>query len=134
MKKFVIPMVLLTMSIANLNAECTKDCNGCKKNSFDLKINVSGITELEGNLLICIGDMSVPQAVKGDMRAVDDYEMTFSFDNVEYGEIPVNVFQDLNGNNNLDFDEWGRPVEPCFSEKLQFSEKNNVLSVELKEY
>lgn len=52
-----------------------------------------------------------------------------------YGkEVQVQAFQDLNGNNTLDFDGYGRPTEPCLQTVITPDVETPVIDLQLVQY
>lgn len=66
---------------------------------------------------------------------VDSGTVTVAFDSIPAGDamIMMQAFQDLNGNGNLDFDGYGRPVEPCVRTSMPVA-SDGYYQVELKQY
>ncbi|MBD5356793.1 MAG: DUF2141 domain-containing protein [Bacteroides sp.] len=49
-------------------------------------------------------------------------------------DISINAFQDLNENRALDFDSYGRPVEPCLRTKITPKEDKGVYEFRMIQY
>lgn len=49
-------------------------------------------------------------------------------------QIDIKAFQDMNGNRTLDFDSYGRPVEPCLQTKATVGPDDTSLELHLMQY
>lgn len=127
----MVMMVAILVVVKAQNAKCSENCE--IKTNGEMVVIVNGVEELEGSVLLCVGEMNSHNSYT-DMKSADDYEIIFSFKSVAYGEYPVQAFQDMNSNFTLDMDEYGRPLEPCVATKAELDEKNNVVTIELKKY
>lgn len=83
----------------------------------ELKVKINNINTLEGSLYIALYDcaedyMDTEKAAFKDMIPVDETEEMVIFHNIPEGEYAVAVFQDLNGNGELDVRGMGIPKEP----------------------
>ena len=83
----------------------------------ELKVVVNNIAPVEGDIYVAIYDhpekyMSVEMAVFKQMVPVKEETETIIFSNVPEGEYAIAVFQDLNGNGELDLKSAGIPKEP----------------------
>ena len=83
----------------------------------ELKVVVNNIAPVEGDIYVAIYDhpekyMSVEMAVFKQMVPVEAETETIIFSNVPEGEYAIAVFQDLNGNGELDLNSAGIPKEP----------------------
>lgn len=79
-----------------------------------LQINVEKINSLEGKIYIGIyteNDFLIKPVVSGGTEIKDNIA-TALFENLDYGTYAIAAYQDVNGNQNLDRDEYGRPTEP----------------------
>lgn len=99
----------------------------------ELKVIVTGIKEAKGNIMIAIGSPENPQAMIADMIALESTDdLVCEFKNVPVGKVNLYVFQDMNGNYQLDQDENQIPVEPCYTkEKLKIEEGTNEIKIKL---
>jgi uncharacterized protein (DUF2141 family) len=98
----------------------------CKSQTVDLTVVVKGVKEVKGSIMVAAGDMSKPQEMKYDMAGVastDDAVLVLK--EVPVGRCDLFVYQDLNGNYQLDRDEEDIPVEPCYM-KEKVSVKDGV--------
>lgn len=82
-----------------------------------LTITVTNIHPVDGKLYIAVYDteehyMSVEQAAFKKIAVVKDKKQEISFTDIPDGEYAVAVFQDLNGNGQLDTMKNGIPNEP----------------------
>ncbi len=107
--------------------------NSVMGQTADLTIEVKGIKEVKGKILVAIKDSEDPQKLIYDMVTVEKKEGVFCIlKNVPIGKVDVSLFQDLNDNFKLDMDEQNTPVEPCYSkEKVKITENENKLVVKL---
>lgn len=99
-----------------------------------LTVEVKGIKEAKGQVLIAIKSSEDPQKSIYEMVAVSDKEaVTCLLKNVPVGKVDISAFQDLNGNFQLEMDEEHKvPVEPCYSkEKHLIREGENKLTIKL---
>ncbi len=96
----------------------------CKAQKTDVTVTVKDIKEVKGKIMIAIGDISNPEKMIHDMIDVEEPgEVSCLLKDVPFGKTNVYVFQDLNGNYNLDKNEKGIPIEPCFTkEKVMIKE------------
>ena len=83
----------------------------------ELKVVVNNIAPVEGDIYVAIYDhpekyMSVDMAVFKQMVPIKEETETIIFSNVPEGEYAIAVFQDLNGNGELDLKSTGIPKEP----------------------
>ncbi|MCD8044125.1 MAG: DUF2141 domain-containing protein [Tannerellaceae bacterium] len=99
----------------------------------DLTIEVKGIKEVKGNILVAVTNSNDPQQMVYDMIPVTGKEaIVHTLENVPVGLVDVSVFQDLNENYQLDMDGQQIPVEPCFrKQKVKIQEDTNKLVVKL---
>ncbi|MCD8176459.1 MAG: DUF2141 domain-containing protein [Tannerellaceae bacterium] len=99
----------------------------------NLTIEVKGIKEVKGSILVAVTSSSDPQQMVYDMIPVTGKEtIVHTLENVPVGLVDVSAFQDLNENYQLDMDEQQIPVEPCFrKQKVKIQEDTNKLVVKL---
>ncbi|MCM1356789.1 MAG: hypothetical protein NC212_10345 [Staphylococcus sp.] len=106
--------------------------NICDNPSMQLRF--SDIPYPEGKLFVAVssGDSRIL------MTAVDVESDTVSIpvnlSGFEGKELNVQAFQDLNGNNILDFDSYGRPQEPCLQTNLTPDTRTGELHLKLIQY
>jgi uncharacterized protein (DUF2141 family) len=106
----------------------------CKaRQAADVTVVVRGMKEVKGNILVAAGDLSDPQAMKSGMVEVTSKDSVVCvLKDVPVGRCNLYVYQDLNGNRQLDTDENRIPVEPCYTkEKVNVGEGANVIAVKL---
>jgi len=79
-----------------------------------LEVNVEKINSLEGKIHIGIFTENnfLNQPVISSGTDVKDNMAKAMFENLEFGTYAIAVYQDVNGNDKLDKDEYGRPTEP----------------------
>jgi uncharacterized protein (DUF2141 family) len=83
----------------------------------ELNLVVSNITPQGGDVYVAVYDhsesyMSIEMAVFKKMVAAEGETQTIVISDVPYGEYAIAVFQDLNGNGELDIKGAGIPKEP----------------------
>lgn len=85
-------------------------------NAADLSLNVEGINQQEGRLMIALfqGEDGFDAFKPAQANAVDvsGSTMTVSFPDLEPGEYAIRMFQDVNGDYQLNLGEHGIPSEP----------------------
>lgn len=64
----------------------------------------------------------------------DSVLVPVEYDGVAGESVTVNAFLDLNDNRQLDFDTYGRPVEPCLRTTVVLSEEKNIHELKLISY
>ncbi|MDR1224949.1 MAG: DUF2141 domain-containing protein [Tannerella sp.] len=110
-------------------------CTGmvCKAQTADVTVVVRGIKEVKGNILVAAGDRTDSQDVKYGMIEVTSKDSAvYVLKEVPVGRHPLYVYQDMNGNHQLDMDENRIPVEPCYrKEKMDVKEGANRIEVRL---
>lgn len=110
-------------------------CTGmiCKSQHADVTVAVKGIREAKGKILIAAGDKSKPQEMKYgmvDVTSTDD--VVYVLKDVPVGKCTLSLFQDMNGDYQLDMDENQIPVEPCYTkEKVDIKEGVNRIEIKL---
>lgn len=99
----------------------------------ELTIEIKGIKEAKGVILVMVKDCEDPQKLiydKVEVKQKDNAILTLK--EVPIGKVDVSLFQDLNGNFKLDMDEQNIPIEPVYSkEKLKIKEGENKLVARL---
>lgn len=84
----------------------------------ELTLEIKGITEKKGNILITVQSSEDPQQVIYDRIPVaEKNSITHIFKDVPAGKADISIFHDLNENYKLDTDENNIPVEPCYTKK-----------------
>lgn len=83
----------------------------------ELKVVVSNITPLEGDIYVAVYDhsetyMDVEKAAYNQIARVEAETETIIFSDIPEGDYAIAVFQDLNGNGTLDLKPAGIPKEP----------------------
>ncbi|MEE4257236.1 MAG: DUF2141 domain-containing protein [Bacteroidales bacterium] len=83
----------------------------------ELQLTISNIYPVEGELYIAVYDneqdyMDIEKTAFRKIVPVDSETLVVVFENVPYGEYAISVFQDLNGNGELDEKKIGIPAEP----------------------
>jgi uncharacterized protein (DUF2141 family) len=122
-------------------------------NEANIKLNISGIKNLKGNLKIAIYDkpenfLQETHLFQAKILKIDKPQITTYFDNIPSGNYAISIYQDINKNNKLDTNIFGIPEEPYgFSnnakgsfgppsfKESQFSipaDKNVTMNIELK--
>lgn len=125
MKKSVL---LFTLSAATFTAMAADDaCSPCS-------INFEQIPYVEGTLYVSVTEGE--NKVLLEAVEVENDTVSFPVCLCEYNgkTLSVNAFQDLNGNKQLDFDNYGRPTEPCLRDQLTPSTDAKTYPFDLIEY
>lgn len=83
----------------------------------ELKLTVSNIDPIEGNIYIAIYDsddtyMDIEKTAYREIVKVTSETQSILLDDIAAGEYAIAIFQDLNGNGELDTKGMGMPVEP----------------------
>lgn len=99
----------------------------------ELTIEIKGIKEAKGIILVMVKDCEDPQKLiydKVEVKQEDNAILTLK--ELPIGKVDVSLFHDLNGNFKLDMDEQNIPIEPVYSkEKLKIKEGENKLVARL---
>lgn len=104
--RFALPLTVLTISLLALtNAK-----------AVDLNVEVSGVTEAKGDVMVALFNKSEGWLRKGviasNMAPAQVGTVKVSFPNLTEGEYAVSVIHDVNGNKKLDANAIGMPIEP----------------------
>ena len=92
----------------------------------ELKINITNILQLKGNLIIELVDKQGFDSddvisIQSVQMTVEETEMSMSLADLPPGEYALQVFQDMNNNNDIDFSIFSGPEEPFgFSNNPEF--------------
>ena len=80
----------------------------------NLTITFDSISQPEGELYIGIYEKGnfLQQPTTGKILKVNTEDNQVIFEGLAHGEYAVSVYQDLNGNQQFDMDEYGMPAEP----------------------
>jgi Uncharacterized protein conserved in bacteria len=99
----------------------------------ELTVVIKGVKEAKGNIMIAVGDKANPQEMISDMiRVVNTDDITCVLKNIPVGKTNLYVFQDINGNFQLDTEEKQIPIEPCYTkEKITVKEGENKIEIKL---
>lgn len=99
-----------------------------------VKVSVVNLPFVEGTLFVAVFDGE--KMVEGKVIAVeaDRIDVHFDLSAYEGKKLELKAFQDLNGNGDIDFDEYGRPTEPCLLETLSGGNADQSLSFELQQF
>ena len=98
-------------------------------------IVVKNLPYAEGTLYIAVLDGDKP--IDQQALAIEADSVSVPVDLSKYAgkEISVNAFQDLNDNQNLDMDQFGRPTEPCVMTTVKVSDCPCAsYDIELRQY
>lgn len=79
-----------------------------------LNIKIEKINTLDGEIYIGIftEDNFLMQPVRSSGTETNAGTATAVIENLDYGTYAVSAYQDVNGNQKLDMDDYGRPTEP----------------------
>lgn len=124
MKKLILLLAAITACASTFAGECCKN-------------SVIRFTELpfaEGTIYVSVscGEESILQsAVEVES---DTVSLPVDLSKWDGKKIEVKAFQDLNDNKTLDFDTYGRPLEPCLQTTTTVDSKSPVLDLKLIQY
>lgn len=106
---------------------------GVMGQTTELTIEIKGIKEARGKILVLVKDCEDPKKEIYDMAEVKQAgSLILTLKEIPVGKVDVSLFQDLNDNFKLDMDEENIPIEPVYSkEKLKIKEGGNKLVVKL---
>lgn len=87
---------------------------------------------IEGSLFVAVCDGD--KILEGKVAEVESDKVDVEIDLSAYAgkKLGVKAFQDLNGNGDIDFDDFGRPVEPCLLGEMTVN--GEIHSFELMQY
>ena len=105
MKNSLIMLVLILIGL-NLNAQ-----------SGEVEVEITDVVaEWGGSLIIGLfeenGFPRAGQAMVSDTIPVRDIKAAYNFETIPVGKYAIAVFQDINGDDKLNRDVYGRPTEP----------------------
>ena len=105
----------------------------CNAQSADVTVVVDGIKDVKGKVMVAAGSQTNPQGMKYNMVEVTTKEKVVCvLKEVPVGDCGLYVYQDLNGNFQLDKDENQIPLEPCYvKEKITVKEGGIKIDVKL---
>lgn len=124
MKKSLFPILFSAMAIAATAESSTP--------AFSIVFDQ--LPYVEGMLFVSVSD--VDEAILLDAVDVqsDSVAIPICLCNYFGKQLSVQAFQDLNDNSQLDFDNYGRPTEPCLQTTITPSPDVNVYPLNLIEY
>ncbi|NBC58348.1 MAG: DUF2141 domain-containing protein [Bacteroidetes bacterium] len=79
-----------------------------------LEISIEKTNSLEGKIYVGIfteENFLMQPVISSETEMKDNYAVAL-FENLEYDTYAISAYQDVNGNDKLDMDEYGRPTEP----------------------
>lgn len=79
-----------------------------------LEVNIQKTNSLEGKIYVGIfteNSFLMQPIMSSETELNEDVAMTI-FNDLEYGTYAISAYQDVNGNQKLDRDQYGRPTEP----------------------
>ena len=97
-------------------------------------IVITNLPYAEGKIYLAIADGNTTLEAKALDVESDSVTTHIDLTGHEGKELMFQAFQDLNDNHTLDFDNFGRPSEPCLQEKIKISPKTQKISLTLKQY
>ena len=126
MKELKVLIAAITLGIFTTSATCFAQ-------TAELTVVVKGIKEAKGNIMIAAGDRTNPQEMISDMiKVVNADDIMCVLKDIPVGKTNLYVFQDINGNFQLDTDEKRIPIEPSYTkEKITIKEGENRVEVKL---
>lgn len=97
-------------------------------------IVITNLPYAEGKIYLAIADGNTTLEARALDVESDSVTTHIDLTGHERKELMFQAFQDLNDNHTLDFDNFGRPSEPCLQEKIKISPKTQKISLTLKQY
>ncbi|MDD4514064.1 DUF2141 domain-containing protein [Massilibacteroides sp.] len=125
MKNLLISTFVLLATFLSTKSVCGQ--------TAELTIEVKGIKEAKGTILIAVSDSKKAETPIYDMKNITQKgTIVCLLKNIPIGNVDLSLFQDLNGNYKLDMDEQNIPIEPCFKkENIKINDTDNKLTVKL---
>lgn len=103
--------------------------------AFAADIVIKNLPYTEGKLYIAVMDGNKPIDQKAIEVEADSIKIAVDLAEYVGKEVSVNAFQDLNDNQNLDMDQYGRPTEPCVMTTVKVKDcPCAAYDIELKQY
>lgn len=89
---------------------------------------------VEGTLFVavCEGEKMLDGKI-AEVKS-DAVEVEIDLSAYEGKRLGIKAFQDLNGNGDIDFDDYGRPVEPCLLGEITVDSATQRHEFELRQY
>lgn|GEM_PF-433387 len=108
-------------------------CTMCYAQKGSLTVVVKGIKESKGSVMIAFGNQSNPKQMAYNMVPVTSANSVMCLlKDIPVGSGGLYVYQDLNGNHQLDKDESQIPIEPCYQkERVTIKEGENKIEIRL---
>lgn len=97
-------------------------------------IVITNLPYAEGKIYLAIADGNKTLEAKALDVESDNVTTDIELTGHEGKELMFQAFQDLNDNHTLDFDNFGRPTEPCLQEKIKISSETEKINLKLKQY
>lgn len=124
MKKSIL---FLAISAVALTASADDSCSSCS-------VNFEELPYAEGTLYLSISEGENNVVLKAIEIEADSVSIPVCFCQYIGTPLSVNAFLDLNGNRQLDFDNYGRPTEPCLRDQLTPTKGTKTYVFNLVEY
>lgn len=124
MKKSIL---FLAISAVALTASADESCSPCS-------VNFEELPYAEGTLYLSISEGENNVVLKAIEIEADSASIPVCFCQYIGTPLSVNAFLDLNGNRQLDFDNYGRPTEPCLRDQLTPTKGTKTYVFNLVEY
>ncbi len=100
--------------------------------STSLIMEIKGIEEVKGTILVALSSREERQPVAYGKLEVTGKKVVYTMENIPVGKVDISVFQDLNGNLQLDMDKDHIPVEPCYRKQgIKIDEGVNQITIKL---
>lgn len=97
-------------------------------------IVITNLPYAEGKIYLAIADGNTTLEAKALDVESDSVTTHIDLTGHEGRQLMFQAFQDLNDNRTLDFDNYGRPTEPCLQEKIKISSETEKINLKLKQY
>lgn len=124
MKKLFL---FLAISTVVVTASADDSCSSCS-------VNFEEIPYSEGTLYLSISEGENNILLKAVDVESDTVSIPVCFSQHIGKTLAVNAFLDLNDNRQLDFDNYGRPTEPCLRDQVTPTEGTKTYTFNLVEY
>lgn len=97
-------------------------------------IVITNLPYAVGKIYLAIADGNTTLEAKALDVESDSVATHIDLTGHEGRQLMFQAFQDLNDNRTLDFDNYGRPTEPCLQEKIKISSETEKINLKLKQY
>lgn len=124
MKRHLIVMVALALAGCAFAGDCGKTS----------QLRFPELPFAEGKLFVSVTRGDTIVLAKAVEVATDTVTLPIDLSTCCGMEVNVQAFQDLNENNTLDFDSYGRPAEPCLRTAVTPDAETQLIELKLVQY